>query len=177
MYVAFFKDVNSLPEECKYEVRAEPFDLVKRGFTMSNSCATKGNVIILVSARVSETNEVLVNEKGKFYSEVKDFNEAFIVFEDLCVVCCKDFMFQKVRGLTNSFSKTALEVIPKTALSALGVCVQKECVYVHVSILLSQEVKDFFDGCFADINDLEVNEDLDQIIKSSFPILGGVKSE
>ena len=128
-------------------------------------------VRILVSIRTDRTNELIVPDDGKFYTDCTTEYPSQHPLDDACILAMKS-MVDKYIDLGGVVSS----VIPRTVPLIVGACCVSDVFYVYATVVVDHTLKSepFFKlkGChYEKIADITPADDMESRLLQSLPIV------
>lgn len=134
-----------------------------------------GNLLpvkILVSIRTDRTNELIVPDDGKFYTDCTTEYPSQHPLDDACLLAMKSM----VDKYFDCGGEDLLKVIPHTVPIIVGACCVSEVFYVYATLVVDHTLKDteYFKlkGChYEKIEDITPADDMESCLLQSLPVV------
>lgn len=131
----------------------------------------------LVSIRTDRTNELIVPDNGKFYTDCTAEYLSEHPLDDTVLLAAKSFIDKYF-----DCGEDIVKVIPRTIPLPVGACYINDTFYVYVNIVVDHTLKSesFFklkDCHYENISDLTVSNDLEGKLKDSLAIVYNMQPE
>ena len=130
-------------------------------------------VKILVSIRTDHTNEVIVPDNGKFYTDCTAQYPNVHPLDDTIILAAKSLVDKLF-----DCGEDIVKVIPRTIPYPVGACIVDKTVYVYMNVVIDHKLKEeeFFklkDCHFESIESLSTTSPLEEDLKHSLILVKG----
>lgn len=132
---------------------------------------------MLVSIRTDRTNELIVPDNGKFYTDCTSEYPNEHPLDDTVLLATKSMVDKYF-----DCGEDLIKVIPCTVPLPIGACLRNDIIYVYITLVVDHKLKseEYFKlkGChYVNISDLTPSNDLESELIDSLAIVCNMQSE